>query len=79
MGANVTDKLSPGLHRIPLTAGRLSLRTISVLELTNWQVQWYIEPFHRLFSLDNLAIQYPHAIVERVPLCMSALFERSNQ
>lgn len=24
-----------------------------------------------MFSLDNLAIQYPHAEVERVPVCMS--------
>ena len=27
-----------------------------------------MEPFHRLFSLDNLAIQFPHAEVERVPV-----------
>ena len=25
-----------------------------------------IEPFHRMFSLDNRAIQFPHAEVERV-------------
>jgi diacylglycerol diphosphate phosphatase/phosphatidate phosphatase len=30
------------------------------------QVQFHGEPFHRMFSLDNLAIQYPHAEVERV-------------
>ena len=29
-----------------------------------------IEPFHRMFSLDNTAIQYPHATVERVPVSM---------
>ena len=27
-----------------------------------------LEPFHRMFSLDNLAIQFPHAEVERVPV-----------
>ncbi|KAI9803581.1 MAG: hypothetical protein M1825_001924 [Sarcosagium campestre] len=27
----------------------------------------FVEPFHRMFSLDNIAIQYPHALVERVP------------
>jgi len=29
-------------------------------------IQFFMEPFHRMFSLDNLAIQYPHAVVERV-------------
>ncbi|EON69846.1 hypothetical protein W97_09109 [Coniosporium apollinis CBS 100218] len=28
----------------------------------------FMDPFHRMFSLDNLAIQYPHAEVERVPV-----------
>lgn len=31
-------------------------------------MQFFLEPFHRMFSLDNLAIQYPHAEVERVPV-----------
>ncbi|KAI9734001.1 MAG: hypothetical protein M1834_002658 [Cirrosporium novae-zelandiae] len=31
-----------------------------------WQIKYFLEPFHRMFSLDNLAIQYPHALVERV-------------
>jgi len=31
-------------------------------------IQFFMEPFHRMFYLDNLAIQYPHAIVERVPV-----------
>ncbi|KAF2004438.1 acid phosphatase/Vanadium-dependent haloperoxidase [Amniculicola lignicola CBS 123094] len=29
-------------------------------------LEFLAEPFHRMFSLDNLAIQYPHAEVERV-------------
>ncbi|KAF2198196.1 acid phosphatase/Vanadium-dependent haloperoxidase [Delitschia confertaspora ATCC 74209] len=29
-------------------------------------IQFFAEPFHRMFSLDNLAIQYPHAKIERV-------------
>ncbi|KAF2128644.1 PAP2-domain-containing protein [Dothidotthia symphoricarpi CBS 119687] len=29
-------------------------------------IQFLAEPFHRMFSLDNLAIQYPHAEIERV-------------
>lgn len=27
-----------------------------------------IEPFHRMFTLDDIAIQYPYAAVERVPV-----------
>jgi hypothetical protein len=30
------------------------------------------EPFHRMFSLDNLSIQYPHAEVERVSVSTSS-------
>ena len=33
-------------------------------------VQMVGEPFHRMFSLDNRGIQYPHAVVERVPVSM---------
>ncbi|KAL1625930.1 hypothetical protein SLS56_007076 [Neofusicoccum ribis] len=29
-------------------------------------IQFFVEPFHRMFSLDNLAIQFPHAEIERV-------------
>lgn len=32
------------------------------------QIQLFVTPFHRLFSLDNKAIQYPFAVVERVPV-----------
>lgn len=32
------------------------------------QVQFLVEPFHRLFFLSNINIQYPHAEVERVPV-----------
>ncbi|PVH95000.1 PAP2-domain-containing protein [Periconia macrospinosa] len=35
--------------------------------VAGWTViQFFGDPFHRMFSLDNLAIQYPHAEVERV-------------
>ena len=33
------------------------------------QIQFFVEPFHRMFFLDNLSIQYPHAEVERVSVC----------
>ncbi|KAF1982142.1 PAP2-domain-containing protein [Aulographum hederae CBS 113979] len=28
----------------------------------------FVEPFHRMFTLDNVSIQYPHALHERVPV-----------
>ena len=31
------------------------------------QLETIAEPFHRMFSLDNIAIQYPYAVIERVP------------
>lgn len=31
-----------------------------------------VEPFHRMFTLDNIAIQFPHAEVERVPVSMGS-------
>lgn len=41
-----------------------------VSRLTLAQIQVLVEPFHRMFSLDNISIQYPHAAVERVPVSM---------
>ncbi|KAJ5784284.1 uncharacterized protein N7503_009496 [Penicillium pulvis] len=34
----------------------------------------FVNPFHRMFSLDNKAIQYPMAAHERVPLIWSIIF-----
>ncbi len=39
-------------------------------------MQFLVEPFHRMFSLDNLAIQYPHAEKERVSVCTYPLPDR---
>jgi diacylglycerol diphosphate phosphatase/phosphatidate phosphatase len=33
-----------------------------------------LEPFHRLFSLDDRSIQFPHALIERVPVLQLFLF-----
>lgn len=42
--------------------------------ITGWIViQFFGDPFHRMFSLDNLNIQYPHAEIERVSVCTSVL------
>ena len=32
-------------------------------------LQIFVVPFHRLFYLDDHRIQFPHAEVERVPVC----------
>ena len=32
------------------------------------QLVFFIEPFHRMFYINDLAISYPHAEVERVPV-----------
>ncbi|EDU40579.1 short chain dehydrogenase/reductase [Pyrenophora tritici-repentis Pt-1C-BFP] len=34
--------------------------------LVGFRIQFLASPFHRMFSLDNLAISYPHATTERV-------------
>ncbi|KJF60168.1 PAP2 domain-containing protein, variant 2 [Coccidioides immitis RS] len=31
-------------------------------------IQIFVEPFHRMFSLENGSIQFPFAVVERVPV-----------
>ncbi|KAE8373350.1 phosphatidic acid phosphatase type 2/haloperoxidase [Aspergillus bertholletiae] len=37
-------------------------------------IQLFVTPFHRLFSLDNKAIQYPFAVVERVSVVWSIIY-----
>src|SRR6266480_1217261 len=37
-------------------------------------MQFFLQPFHRMFFLDNINIQYPHAANERVPLPWLFLF-----
>lgn len=32
-----------------------------------------MEPFHRLFILDDINLHYPHTLVERVPVCKALL------
>lgn len=31
-------------------------------------------PFHRMFFLNNINIQYPHALVERVPVSWNIIY-----
>ncbi|KAG0645806.1 putative diacylglycerol pyrophosphate phosphatase 1 [Hyphodiscus hymeniophilus] len=37
-------------------------------------IQFLMEPFHRMFFLNNLNIQYPHALVERVPVGWNMIY-----
>lgn len=37
-------------------------------------IEMVAEPFHRMFSLDNIAIQFPHAKVERVPVTWNIVY-----
>ncbi|KAL2161844.1 hypothetical protein VTH06DRAFT_7628 [Thermothelomyces fergusii] len=46
-----------------------------VLLLTGYLlIQFFVEPFHRMFSLNDLRISFPHAEVERVPLLHDFLY-----
>lgn len=36
-------------------------------------IQFFAEPFHKMFRLNDPRIQHPHAAVERVPPCRSRL------
>merc|ERR1712098_241387 len=33
-----------------------------------WELVTFVEPFHRMFFISNINIQYPHALKERVPV-----------
>lgn len=38
------------------------------------QIVLFVEPFHRMFSISDLAISFPHAEVERVPVTMNIVY-----
>lgn len=38
------------------------------------KVEFFVEPFHRMFKLDDAAIQYPHALIERVSAGMNVIY-----
>ncbi|KAF7714472.1 Uncharacterized protein PECH_004936 [Penicillium ucsense] len=73
----------PILHRVGLVgaAARFYHRSYAADYMalaflaTGWlMIQIFIHPFHRMFSLDNRAIQYPFAVHERVPVGMCVLY-----
>ncbi|KAL1955718.1 hypothetical protein VTO42DRAFT_8190 [Malbranchea cinnamomea] len=46
-----------------------------ILVALGWlAIQLFVQPFHRMFSLDNVSIQYPFATVERVPVVWSIIY-----
>lgn len=37
-------------------------------------IQFFAEPFHRMFFINNINIMYPHALVERVPVSWNIMY-----
>ncbi|KAI1499915.1 PAP2 superfamily protein [Biscogniauxia marginata] len=37
-------------------------------------IQFFVEPFHRMFFINNLNIAFPHAEVERVPVYLNIVY-----
>ncbi|KAJ5243447.1 uncharacterized protein N7469_001774 [Penicillium citrinum] len=43
--------------------------------IAGWlMIQVFVNPFHRMFSLDNKSIQYPFAVHERVPVVWAVFY-----
>jgi hypothetical protein len=38
------------------------------------QIQFFIEPFHRMFFINNINILYPHTLHERVPVSWNIIY-----
>ena len=47
---------------------------LAILFLLDVLLQLFVEPWHRLFSLDDISIQYPHADPEHVPPLMLLIY-----
>ncbi|KAK2850656.1 hypothetical protein FQN49_005449 [Arthroderma sp. PD_2] len=49
--------------------------TILIFLVVAWvMLQLFVHPFRQMFSLDNASIQYPFAVVERVPVLWSIIY-----
>jgi diacylglycerol diphosphate phosphatase / phosphatidate phosphatase len=42
--------------------------------MTVKQIQFFVEPFHRMFFVNNINILYPHALQERVPVSWNIFY-----
>ncbi|KAJ6125764.1 hypothetical protein N7523_003384 [Penicillium sp. IBT 18751x] len=71
----------PVLHRVGLAGAlaRFGQRTYAAdyialgLLALGWVLIQFMDPFHRMFYLDNKAIMYPFAVHERVPVVWSVI------
>ncbi len=54
------------LHRVWQTSYAADYLGFILLLVLYLLVQFLVTPFHRMFTLSNIDIQYPHAEVERV-------------
>ena len=45
-----------------------------VLECAYLSIQLFVEPFHRMFSLDDRSKSYPYALVQRVSVRMNLIY-----
>jgi len=39
-----------------------------------FSIQFFVEPFHRMFFINNINILYPHALIERVPVSWNIFY-----
>jgi diacylglycerol diphosphate phosphatase / phosphatidate phosphatase len=62
------------LVQLPLLESLLPTSTLNSVANHRFQLAVFGAPFHRMFTLDNVSIQYPHAQVERVPAAQLFLY-----
>ncbi|KAJ5061058.1 hypothetical protein J3E72DRAFT_241179 [Bipolaris maydis] len=66
--------LAPGIFPSDMTTGIIGGLNPLQSETLDKNIQFLGEPFHRMFFLDNLAIGYPHAEIERVSVGWLLIF-----
>ncbi|KAH8760299.1 phosphatidic acid phosphatase type 2/haloperoxidase [Hyaloscypha finlandica] len=46
----------------------------ALLMAAYFSIQFFVEPFHRMFFINNINIHYPHALQERVPVLWNIFY-----
>ncbi|PMD65738.1 acid phosphatase/Vanadium-dependent haloperoxidase [Hyaloscypha bicolor E] len=46
----------------------------TLLMVAYFSIQFFVEPFHRMFFINNINILYPHALQERVPVLWNIFY-----